>query len=301
MLPNPVLKRLGFSNQDRVVIIHSDDIGMCQASIDAYADLFSCGGITSGAVMVPCSWFPAAAALQTRLPEADLGVHLTLTSEWRSYRWGPVSTRDPQSGLLDEEGYLPATARAVQENAGAEYVRKEMAAQVEQAVKAGIRPTHIDTHMGTVAHPKFMLDYLQLAIQTNVPAMMFRMNEEGWLEAGIDPQTAKEAAFLIEALEAQSVPLLDHLRAMPLDSANNRFEAAKQIFMDLPAGLTHFIIHPSKDSPELRAITPDWACRVEDYELFKTKQMKTFLQNQGIHLIGYARLAELMPENVIGF
>ncbi len=300
MVSNPVLKKLGFSNQDRVVIIHSDDIGMCQASIDAYADLFSCGGITTAAVMVPCAWFPAAAALQTRFPQADLGVHLTLTSEWQSYRWGPVSTRDPQSGLLDDWGYFPTTAQAVQAMADPVYVRREMTAQVERAIQAGIRPTHIDTHMGTVAHPKFMLDYLRLAIENKIPAMMFRMDEADWLKAGVDRQTAQQAARLIDALEAQSVPLLDHLRSMPLDSATERFDTARQIFMNLPAGLTHFIIHPSKDSPELRAITPDWECRVEDYRLFKSGQMKNFLQSQGIHLIGYAHLLPLMPENVVG-
>ncbi|MAT43366.1 MAG: hypothetical protein CL609_13590 [Anaerolineaceae bacterium] len=301
MLPNPALRRLGYSNQDRVVIIHADDIGMCQASVEAYADLFACGGITSGAVMVPCSWFPAAAALQTRFPKADLGVHLTLTSEWRSYRWGAISTRDPKSGLLDDLGYFPATSQQVQTNADPGYVFTEMAAQVNRAIQAGINPTHIDTHMGTVAHPKFMLDYLHLAVQNRIPAMMFRMDEKGWLEAGVDSDTAKQASLLIQSLEAQSVPLLDHLRSMPLKSPNDRFETAKQIFSDLPSGITHFIIHPSKDSPELRAIADDWACRVEDYELFKTKQMQNFLKSEGIQLIGYHALAKIMPEKVIDF
>jgi hypothetical protein len=101
MDPNPVLRKLGFADDDRVVIIHADDIGMCQATMSAFADLVDFGLISSGAVMVPCPWFPQAAAYCRQHPLVDLGVHLTLTSEWDGYRWGPVSTRDPASGLID--------------------------------------------------------------------------------------------------------------------------------------------------------------------------------------------------------
>ena len=95
MQPNPVLKKLGFSPGDRVVIIHTDDIGLCQATVDAFADLFDFGLISSGAMMVPCPWFFEAAAFARTHPAADLGVHLTLTCEYERYRWGPLSTRNP--------------------------------------------------------------------------------------------------------------------------------------------------------------------------------------------------------------
>ena len=106
MSTNPFLKKLGFAADARVVIIHTDDIGMCQASVGAFRDLIDFGLISSAAVMVPCPWFPEVAALCRSRPGIDMGVHLTLNSEWDSYRWGPISTRDPASGLLDEEGYF---------------------------------------------------------------------------------------------------------------------------------------------------------------------------------------------------
>src|SRR5215207_9167184 len=109
MTPNPALRRLGFADSDRVAIIHADDIGMCQASITAFADLSAFGLISSGAVMVPCAWFPSAAAASRARPDDDLGVHLTLTCEWDACRWGPISTRDPESGLIDAEGYFYRT------------------------------------------------------------------------------------------------------------------------------------------------------------------------------------------------
>ena len=91
---NPVMKKLGLTDKDRAVIIHTDDIGMCQASVTAYKDLMEFGIISSGATMVPCPWFLEAAKLCREHPEYDMGVHLTLTSEWQTYRWGPVSTRE---------------------------------------------------------------------------------------------------------------------------------------------------------------------------------------------------------------
>ena len=103
MNPNPILKKLGYADDDRLVIIHTDDIGMCQASVDAFADLWAFGGITSGAVMVPCPWFLEAAKFSRENPEADLGIHITLTSEWDTYRWRPISTADRATGLFDDE------------------------------------------------------------------------------------------------------------------------------------------------------------------------------------------------------
>ncbi len=111
MNPNPLLRKLGCSDSDRLVIIHTDDIGMCQATIQAYKDLWEFGTISSGAVMVPCPWFPAVAQMCRENPGMDMGVHATLNAEWEGYRWGPVSTRDRESGLLDTRGLLSQGSR----------------------------------------------------------------------------------------------------------------------------------------------------------------------------------------------
>jgi predicted glycoside hydrolase/deacetylase ChbG (UPF0249 family) len=117
MNQNPLLKKLGYSDTDRLVIIHTDDIGMCQASVQAFKDLWTFGTISSGAVMVPCPWFPATAQMCRENPEMDMGVHATLNAEWESYRWGPVSTRDQLSGLMDADGYFHQWHEAVYQNA----------------------------------------------------------------------------------------------------------------------------------------------------------------------------------------
>jgi predicted glycoside hydrolase/deacetylase ChbG (UPF0249 family) len=298
MDPNPVLRRLGFADDDRVVIIHTDDIGMCQATMSAFADLVDFGLISSGAVMVPCPWFPQVAAYCRQHPLVDLGVHLTLTSEWDGYRWGPISTRDPASGLMDEEGYFYQWSEQVQEHGDAAAVQLELQMQVDRALAAGIDVTHVDTHMGAVAQVEFIPSYVQLAIQHRLPMMILRLDEAGWREMGLDQETAAFATQLVRQLEAQGLPLLDHLVGLPLDRPEDRVALAKEAFDELPPGLTHFIIHPAQDTPELRAIAPDWPSRVADYEAFTSKELRDAVRNSGVHVIGYRALRELMRSDV---
>ncbi len=295
--PNPILKKLGFTPNDRLVIIHTDDIGMCQASVTAFADLAEAGLISSGALMVPCPWALAAAAYCRLHPQVDMGVHTTLTSEWPVYRWGPISTRQVTSGLLDPEGYFYHSSEDAQAQADPEFARRELAAQLEQAIRWGIQPTHIDTHMGAVAHPKLMQAYIEVGLQHGIPPMMLRFDEVQWLKRGLDQDSARKAVVMLAELEEKGIPLLDHLAGMPLDDPTNRLERARQILSDLPPGITHFIIHPSKDTPELRAITNDWACRVADYTIFTSLAMRQFLRNSGLHVIGYRSLKQILPSN----
>ena len=294
MNPNPVLGRLGFADDDRVVIIHTDDIGMCQATVSAFADLVDFGLISSGAVMVPCPWFPEVAAYCRQHPQVDLGVHLTLTSEHDRCRWGPISTCDPASGLIDEEGYFYRQSEEVQEHGDATAVQAELQAQVARALAAGIDVTHVDTHMGTVAHPKFVSAYVQLAMQHGLPPMILRLDEAGWLKMGMDGETAAFAAQFVSQLEVQGMPLLDHLVALPLEQPAGRVERAKKTLDSLLPGLTHFIIHPAQDAPELRAITPSWPGRVADYQAFTSEELRDYVRHSGVQVIGYRALRELM-------
>ena len=296
MQPNPVLKQLGFSKDDRVVIIHTDDIGMCQASIDAFTDMVDYGLISSGAVMVPCPWFLEAAAYARAHPQADLGVHLTLTSEWETYRWGPISTRDPASGLLDEQGFFHKSTQAVWQNADPEAAIAELEMQISRALEAGINLTHLDTHMGTVAHPKLIPGYIQLATRYNLPAMIPRLSTEELIAvADVDDETAQMFTGMIDMLEEMGLPLLDELSGLDLVEPEGRLDQAKAALSALKPGLTHFIIHPSKDTPELRRITSSWACRVADYETFTSDAMRDFIRAEGIQVIGYRGLKALMP------
>lgn len=294
MTPNPLLKKLGFSDSDRLVIVHTDDIGMCQASVTAYEHLWEFGTISSGATMVPCPWFPAVAKMCRENPQMDMGVHATLNAEWESYRWGPLSTRDPQSGLLDQDGYFHQWHPAVYENARPEAVAAEVNAQVERALSAGIGVTHVDLHMGTILHPKFVQSYVSAAATRLLPAMLPRVSSKGFEMMGVDAELLAVYTPILNQLEAQGLPMLDGLFGMPLHHDEDHIGVAKQLLGGVPAGITHFILHPSADTPELRAIAPDWRARVANYNAFMSQELKDFIKNSGLQLIGYRALREAM-------
>jgi len=295
MKPNPLLMQLGFDKKDRVVIIHADDIGMCQATITAFADLVEFGLISSGAVMVPCPWFMQAAAYSRQHPKADVGVHLTLTSEWSTYRWGPISTRDPATGLLDDEGYFHHRAHQVQKHGNPQDVQIELQAQLIHALDAGIEVTHIDSHMGALAHPKFLPAYIRLAQLHHLPAIIPVDGEEDWQVLGLDAETAANAArFVREKVDSQELIQIDHFAGLRLDQSRERYAQAKTAFGSLQPGLTHFVIHPAQDTPELRTATPStWQCRVGDYEVFRSEKLRAYIKDLGIKIIGYKPLQQL--------
>lgn len=294
MKPNPILKNLGFSNDTRVVIIHADDVGMCHASAAAYSDLVDFGLISSASTMVPCPWFLQVAAYARDHPAIDLGVHLTLTSEWEKYRWGPISTRDPASGLLDDEGYFFHSSAQAQEHGDIAPVQSEIEAQLARAFQAGIDVTHLDSHMMALGHPKYVAPFLQLGVQNHLPILYVRMAASEWSSLNLSEEVAQIAASLGEAMEAVGYPLVDAVTGLSLSDPSDRLERAKAAFSNIKNGITHFMIHPAIDTPELRAITPDWACRVADYQTFTNPAMRDYIRDSGIQVIGYRHLKKLV-------
>lgn len=292
MTPNPFLKKLDYSDNVRLVIIHTDDIGMCHAAVQAFKDLWEFGTITSGAVMVPCPWFPAVVQMCRANANMDMGVHATLNAEWQAYRWSPLSTRDPASGLLDADGYFHQWQPAVYENAKPEAVEAEVNAQIERALTAGIDVTHVDSHMGTIMSPLFIQSYIQAAASRGLPNMLPRIDAKGMDLMTISESDRQVYEPLMHQLLEAGVPMLEGLIAMPLDEPNldRQVGTAKQLLGNLPVGITHFILHPSIDSVELRCITPDWESRVANYNTFMSDGLKKFIESEDIKLIGYRQI-----------
>ncbi len=296
MPPTPLLRQLGFGPNDRVVILHVDDVGMCQASLQAFIDLWDAGTISSGAAMVPCPWFPATAAWARANPGVDLGVHATVNAEWSAYRWGPVGARDRAAGLMDADGYFHNTETAVWAAAEPAAVQAEVDTQVETALAAGIDVTHIDTHMGTLTHPRFIQGYIQTLLRFRRPGLIPRLTSAQFLAYGItdDPGTAEMFAGMVGGLEAAGLPLLDAVDYLPLDDPTDHIGLARRKLAALPPGITHFLLHPAIDTPELRAIAPDWPSRVANYQAFISREMRDFLRASSLHIIGYRPLREIM-------
>lgn len=300
MTTNPLLKKLGLSDNDRVVIFHADDIGMCHASYAAYIELVDEGLFSSAATMVPCGWFPATAVFcrENQSSKAiDMGVHTTLTSEWSNFRWRPVAPIQADSALIDEEGYFYRGCEPVQTKAQVEAVHLELAAQVERALTAGIDVTHMDSHMGCVFHPRLLPTYLQVAQHYQLPALLLRPAMTVQFLHSFGQEVAESALRQLEELEAANFPLFDSIIGMPLDRHENRLEDAKQILGNLSSGVHYVLAHPSIDTPELRAIAPDWRSRVGDYELFMSEAWRQEIERSGVKVVGWRVLRDMMREH----
>jgi len=251
-------------SRPRSVVIHADDVGMCEATVSALEDLMSIGIISSASLMVPCPWFGAAAEWFREHPDVDVGVHITLTSEWKHYRWKPVSTLDPASGLLDAAGFLPRTTADLRQTAQPRAAAAEARAQVDALRRYGIEPTHIDAHMHAFAQ-LFPREYLGLANTLRVPA--------------------------------RSVPPFNHVEGTPNSGyVEDRLQTVMDIFSGLPEGLSCVYLHPARDTPELRSIVPAWRYRVADWLVFQDPRLKKHLGKQRIRIVTYRELAGILPQ-----
>ena len=294
---NPILHTLGFSPTDRVVILHADDIGSSHGTVPAYAGLLAAGVMSSAATMVPCPWFPATAAFCRQHgddPRLDMGVHLTLNCEWDGYRWGPISTGDPASGLLDGEGYFHRREPAAQTGADLRAVEVELRAQIERALAAGIDVTHIDTHMLTLFHPRLLPVYLRLSREYRLPAFLLHPDAEQLQRWGYGLDDAQEVAALVRQAEAAGLPLFDHADVMSLDQHEHRLDELMERLAQAPPGLTYFLFHPAIDTPELRAFAPDWRSRVADYEIFTSAVLRAALAHADVQVIGWRAIRDVL-------
>jgi hypothetical protein len=283
-------ERLGYPPDARLLIIHADDVGMCHSVNEATVKALEIGIVTSGSIMVPCPWFPEIAAYCREHPQVDLGIHVTLTSEWKYYRWRPVSPIDQVPGLVDEEGYLWRSVEDVVEHATPEEVEREIRAQIQRAIDFGIKPTHIDTHMGTVyASPQFFKAYCKVAQEFNIPPMIVSPNSD------IARRRADEQAIasILEMLRSLNfnLPMLDELvTGVNSTEIKRRREEYKEVIRNLKPGVTQIIVHLGLDRPEMHAITSSWLARYNDFLIFTDEEMRRFIEGQGVKLIGWREI-----------
>jgi chitin disaccharide deacetylase len=268
-------ERLGFTADDRVLVINCDDLGSSHAANVGVYEALRAGIATSASLMVPCPWAREAAA---RYRGEDVGVHLTLNAEHDLYRWGPI-THAPS--LLDGDGGFPRTPLDLWDHADLDEARRELRAQVERAILWGFDVSHLDSHMATLQQkPEFFDIYLDLAVEFALPIRL------------TGPETERTVGFPFRKLAAEEgVVFPDHFTY--LRGAGSRREIERAI-ADLPPGLTEIHVHPAVDTPELRAQTPDWAGRVDDHDLVvNDHSLPALLDRLGVTRIGYRRLRDL--------
>lgn len=283
---------------DRAVIFHADDVGSCHGANVAFVELSRRGLISCGSVMVPCPWFPETAALAREHPDLDLGVHLTLNSEWPGYRWRPISSTDRASGMIDPDGYFWRLPAMIHERSklNVAAVDAEFRAQIDTALTAGIDVTHIDSHIGIAVIPELLDAYVRLARDYDLPTLLIR-NHESYQElphlGHIDPVRYQRA---LEELEREGFPIVDHFRISPAGNREGSFAAAyEQLLDELPAGLTYLALHPSAPGDTEAVFPPGWIkVRTGEYRLLQDQAFREFVQAKNIRIVGGRELRDPM-------
>jgi len=282
-------EKLGYPTGKRVIILHADDIGMCpEANLSAKQYLRG-ELVQSASVMMPCRDAEDFIVWAKDNPTKDVGLHLTLNSEWASYRWGPLSDVWMVPGLIDREGKLWHTREQVVEHASPEEVEMELRAQIEKAIRLGYRPNHLDTHMGTLyGSHKFTAVYLKLAEEYRIPAMVVDVNNPTML------QTYRDQGFpidskMIELINNYKLPKVDFFT--PIDGNAGSYEEKRENFFELinslPPGLTEVFFHPSEPTENLKSITKQWQQRSWESKLFEDPKVKTLLEREDILLTNW--------------
>src|SRR6188768_3153881 len=171
-------ERLGYPKDAKLVIIHSDDLGVSHSENAASIIAMQKGSVSSASIMVPCPWFPEIAAYAQSDPSADLGLHITLTSEWKYYKWGPVTAKEKVPGLVNKNGFFYSTVDSVYQNASAAEIETEIRNQVLRAKQFGVDPTHLDAHMGTALQRlDYFKAYLKIGHEFKIPVFIPRLLE----------------------------------------------------------------------------------------------------------------------------
>jgi len=286
---NPFLARMGYGPDDRVLILHIDDMGFCHAANAASLACLTEGSATCASILVNGPWFQEAVQMAKANPQLDLGVHLTLTAEYPTYRWPALSSRDPETGLLDADGYLWATREDAVRKVSVAAAEGEMRAQIDGALAAGIDVTHIDTHMGSVVHPKFLGSYLRLAHEYGVPAFLPRITRDR-LQALGEGDMADEFLQVLAMIDTDQVPTLDDIIIETLVPKASKHDFYRDLIQGVQPGLTHLLFHPAVAGAELEAIADTHASRHADYEAFLDRSLRDFAESLGIHLVGYRDL-----------
>ncbi|MGC8716575.1 MAG: polysaccharide deacetylase family protein [bacterium] len=283
---------LGYSENDRLLIINADDLGMCHSSNMAIFKLFEEGYISSSTLMTPCPWVREVVKHYKEHPDIDIGVHLTFTSEWENYKWGPVTRGKDVSSLITPEGYFPQTSEELEGAAKRDEIRIEIKSQIELAFKLGIEPSHLDNHMGTLYGLHFGKSFLDIIFDfCHEYQLPFRLPKNVEEEAKRLPKEALENLDRIFSLaEEKGIILIDHLVSSSFnmeegEDYNSFKESIFNLFRNLKPGISEFYIHPGFATEELKAINPHWQKRQWEFNLFIEDETKKVIEEEGIKLI----------------
>ena len=275
-----VAERLGYPANAKLLILHADDLGAAHSVNVASFEALDKGAISSASVMIPTPWIAEVAAYARAHPNADLGIHLTITSEWQTYRWGSVESKDKVPSLLDSAGTFPSETAPVAAAAKPQEVERELRAQLERARALGIRPTHVDSHMGALfTTPELIATYMKVARDYRLPFLAVRGDPRAPIQGLLEKDVVLDAVIIA----GPEIPR-DQWKAFYLSA-----------IAGIKPGLTEMIVHLGRDDAELQAVTVDHepygsAWRQRDYDVVMSPEFRKALQDNHVVLVTWKEL-----------
>lgn len=281
-----IAERLGYPADAKLLIVHADDLAVAHSIDAASFEALGKNAVTSASIIVPSPWLNEVAAYAKEHPETDLGLHLALTSEWKTYRWGPVESKDKVPSLLDPAGYLWAEAQPALQSVKSEEAEREIRAQIERALGAGIHPTHLDSHMGVLfLRADLFAIYAKLAHEYHLP----------FLAALVPGDPLKTQSQLHENDAVVNTVIIANPSVQPGNWKQFYGDAIK----NLKPGLSEMIVHLGHDESELQAVTVDHvdygsAWRQRDFDYVTSPEFKKVLEENHIVLVKWRDLQKLL-------
>jgi len=281
-------QQLGYAPDSKLLIIHADDIGVAQGVNNASFSAFQKGAINSGSVMVPCPWFLEVAEFAKKNPKYDLGLHLTLTSEWKNYKWDGISSSNEITSLLNEKGHFYPSIEEVKINATYDDVKKELRAQVNYAKNFGFNPTHLDTHMGAVlVRQDITKAYFEIGEEFRIPVLAASIFKDLVNLDGID----ESKIVWVQKVYQKSDDT-------PIDKENWDIFYSN-VIKDIKPGLNILLVHLGDDTPELKQMMvdhPGWGAkwRALDSEVLESSTFKKLMKQENIQLVQWNQIKKVI-------
>ena len=282
-------EKLGYSEDDKLLIIHADDLGVAHSENVASFLALKTGPVNSASIMMPCPWVGEVADFAKKNPDADLGLHLTMTNEWKHMNWGPVASKDKVPSLVNDLGFLHADCLTFGQNAKVEEAEIELRAQIEKAIAMGMQPTHLDTHMGCLIFnsPELFEVYLKLGREYRIPVMVGRLFMQ-----------VASPAFK-EKITDEDVIIESILTAGVADYESGMAAFYEKTLRELSTGVNVLLIHLAFNDSEMQAVTigkEPWGAlwRQQDFDFFTSAKCKKILEEEGIKLVTWRDIKEVM-------
>ncbi len=286
---NTLAEKLGYPKDAKLLIVHADDVGVSHSENAATIAALEKGGVNSASIMVPCPWFPEIAAYAKQHPELDWGIHITLTSEWKNYKWSGVSSSNEISSVLNKDKFLYPSVEDFIKSVKSEEAEKEIRAQIDKALSFGIKLTHLDSHMGSIfASPELLKIYQKIGKEYGL-AVLLPVSE-----------IRKTAPQILNFIDTNYIGTVNNFAIANTGIAADKWnEFYKRIVQNLKPGLNEMIFHLAFDDDESKAVTidhPDFgaAWRQRDFNYVTSKEFKALLKKENIRLVTWGHIQKVL-------